>query len=141
MNTGQAPDPIAAVVGLSISIVDGDFAFSGNGGLAMVSGAEALGQRLAQRLRDAQNSYLFEVGWGAGLGSRVQSPLGPQELGSIRALCIQQAALDPVVQRVARVDLRYDGVRLEVLVVVQVGGVLTTLPLTLQPLGVSRGAG
>jgi len=134
VTAGPAPDPIDTVVGLTISIVNGDFSFSASGGLVMVSGGDALTQRIAQRIKDMQNTYLFEVGWGAGLASKVQSPLSPGELGQIRAVCISQAALDPAVDRVERVDLRYDGVRLQVVVQVRVAGVSVTLPLLVSQL-------
>lgn len=72
----------------------GDMALTPDGDIQTVAGDEEGVERIVRRLFTAQNSYLWEPGYGCGLLLKIGSPIPARTiLGLIRSQIFQEAAV------------------------------------------------
>ena len=80
----------------------GDLLIGATGDLALVGGSEWTAQRILRRLLTNTGDYIWNLGYGAGLGKYIGAPLSAQNLSaSIRNQIFQETSVardpDPVV--------------------------------------------
>ncbi|AQS87903.1 phage tail protein [Neoasaia chiangmaiensis NBRC 101099] len=83
-------------------VMGADLTLGAAGGLAVVSGAEAVRQRLLRRLCTNAGDYIWQMDYGAGLPSMVGDPA---VVAMIRGVVVAQMALEDGVDRTRPVDV------------------------------------
>lgn len=84
----------------------GDLSLTSTGGLALTDGLDLTRQRLLRRLFTNPGSYIWEPGYGAGLGRFIGRP---KDTAAIRAVILEQATQEETVTSVTSVTVQFDG--------------------------------